>query len=170
MDDDPGGHSAFDDLRRALGDAYYDELGDLPAPTHWPSVPAADAAAQWGELRSWVEALQGRFAHLDHHVIPPCWWRHNEAVEALGALRDHERSSFSATAPATAPLEWLRAHRDVGALLRAWSAEAGCGASHRDPPAPLCSRDIPGWERHVDHDVARRHEREVAQGARGAKG
>lgn len=155
----------FDELRQALGDAYDDELGDLASPTHWPSVPAADAGAEWEELASWVESLQGRFAHLDHHVIPRCWWRHNEHVEALAALRDHERASFSETAPATAPLDWLRALRDVASLLKAWTAEAGCGASHQDPPASLRAMDRAEWERHVEADVRRRKQREIDQAA-----
>lgn len=164
MDDGHGTPNTFDGLRQALGDAY-DEFGDVPAPTHWPSVPASDAAAEWEELTAWVEALQGRFAHLDHHVIPRCWWRHNEHVEALSALRDHERSSFSGTAPATAPLDWHRALRDVASLLKAWTAECGCGASHQDPPVPLRSPERSEWERHVQADVRHRKECEIDQAA-----
>lgn len=165
MDDRLGTPNPFDELRQALGDAYDDELGDVPSPTHWPSVPAADAAAVWEELSAWVEDLQGRFAHLDHHVIPRCWWRHNEHVEALAALRDHERSSFAGTAPATAPVDWLRALRDVASLLKAWTAELGCGASHHDPPVLLRAGERPEWEHHVGDDVRRRHEREIERAA-----
>ncbi len=113
-----------------------DDFPDIPTPTHWPHS-RQPTPSEWEELRAWVEELCGRFAHLDHHVIPRCWWRHNEHVEALAALRDHERSSFSDTAPATAPLDWFRALRDIAALLRAWTAEPGCGATHQPPPAAL---------------------------------
>jgi hypothetical protein len=133
--------------------------GDVAAPTHWPWLPSADAAAEWGELRVWVGALQGRFAHLDHHVVPRCWWRHNDHVEALSALRDHERSSFAPTAPATAPLDWFRALRDIAALLRTWTA------SHTDPPTPLRAVDDDDWDRFVTADVARRAEAEIDQAA-----
>ncbi|MGH9062570.1 MAG: hypothetical protein ACRDZQ_04610 [Acidimicrobiales bacterium] len=136
-------------------------LGDIPAATHWPSVPAVDAGAEWEDLRSWVEALQGRFEHLDHHVIPPCWWRHNGHVEALCALRDHERVSFSETAPATAALDWLRALRDVTALLRAWAGELPCGSTHQEAPARLPPLDPKGWEAHVASDVSRRQQAAV---------
>jgi len=162
MGDDPDGRYRLDELAQVLGDAYdAGELADLPAPTHWPAIPAADATVEWDELAAWVEGLCDRFAHLDCHVIPRCWWRHNEHVEALAALRDHERSSFSTTAPVTAPLDWFRALRDVAALLKAWTGETGCGASHTDPPAPLRPVDRGEWDRHVAGDVARRRQREI---------
>lgn len=161
MDDDQVTPNPLDELRHLLDDPYDDEFADIPAPTHWPSVPATDAAAEWEELASWVEALRGRFAHLDHHVIPRCWWRHNEHVEALVALRDHERSSFSGNAPATAPLDWFRALRDVSSLLKTWTAEAGCGATHQDPPISLWAIDRTEWDRHVKADVSRRHDHEI---------
>jgi hypothetical protein len=162
MGDDPGGRYPFDELARALGDAYdAGDLADVPPPTHWPVVPAADAAAEWEELAAWVQALCARFAHLDHHVIPRCWWRHNEHVEALAALRDHERASYSVTAPLTAPLDWFRALRDVAALLEAWTGELGCGASHTDPPARLRPIAPAEWKRHVAGDVTCRRQREI---------
>jgi len=51
-------------------------------------------------------------------IIPAFWWRHNEHVEALVALRDHHHASFGDTAPATAPVDWFRALRDITVLLR----------------------------------------------------
>jgi len=162
---EPGGRNAADQLREIIGDTYDDGFTDIPAPTHWGSLPSTCSAASWEELRNWVEALQGRFAHLDHHVIPCCWWRHNEHVEALVALKDHERASFSETAPATAPVEWFRALRDISALLKAWSAELGCGAAHQDPPVALKAVDREQWDRHVTEDVRRRHEAEINQAA-----
>ena len=155
---------------RPLGDAQIVEmlglhrsgipsLDDVPACTHWPSLSPEEAESQWAELREWVETLQERFSHLDHHAIPPCWWRHNEHVEALLALRDHERVSYSQIAPATAPVEWMRAFRDIEALLRAWTAELACGASHQQAPARLRKTDYAGWEEHTANDLHRRHAR-----------
>jgi len=132
------------------------ELVEIPPATHWPSLSAADVGREWEELLAWVKALQARFAHLDHHVITPCWWRHNEVVEALVALRDHERVSFSDAAPATAPVEWFRALRDIGALLRSWTTELACGAAHQEPPIPLRPTDPEEWLSHVAADVERR--------------
>jgi len=168
MVDDPDGRYRLDELAQVLGDAYdAGELADVPAPTYWPAVPAVDAAAEWDDLAAWVEALCARFAHLDHHVIPRCWWRHNEHVEALAALRDHERSSFSTTAPVTAPVDWFRALRDVAALLKAWTGELGCAASHTNPPAPLRPVERAEWDRHVAGDVNRRRQAEIDDSAAG---
>jgi hypothetical protein len=145
-DDHDGGDQAFD---------------ELPAATHWPSIPATDAMAEWEALGEWVQGLQDRFAHLDHHVIPHCWWRHNEHVEALSALRDHERSSFSDTAPATAPLDWFRALRDIALLLRTWTKELACGATHQEPPSRLRPPANEEFRRWVQDDVRRRSAAEI---------
>ena len=141
----------------------HDDYSDLPddVTTHWPSIKAADAEAEWTDLHTWVEELQDRFDHLDHHVIPACWWRHNEHVEALAALRSHERASFSEEASGTAPMEWLRALRDVTALLRSWTAELACSSAHQSPPRPPRSLNRDEWRSHVERDGARRHQRAV---------
>ncbi|MST32658.1 hypothetical protein GHK86_07980, partial [Acidimicrobiaceae bacterium USS-CC1] len=60
------------ELRDIIGIAAGD-LPDIPAPIHWPALPAEEAAEAWRDLRCWVEALQERFG-LDHHVLPGCWW------------------------------------------------------------------------------------------------
>jgi hypothetical protein len=135
-------------------------LDDVPSATHWPTIPADKAAGAWKELRHWVRQLQARFSHLDHHVIPACWWRHNEHVEALAALRDHERVSYAVTAPATAPVEWMRALRDIEALLRAWTAEYACGSAHQEARTILRQPDESGWAAHLERDLARRRKAE----------
>jgi hypothetical protein len=93
---------------------------------------------------------------LDHHVVPRCWFKHNGHVEALVALRDHERVSFSDTAPATAPLDWLRALRDTAFLLRAWTADLPCGATHQAACVPLAAIDEDAWQRHIIDEASRR--------------
>lgn len=137
------------------------DLDEIPGATYWPEVLAVEVAAQWEALRAWVDQLQERFSHLDHHVVPRCWWRHNEHVEALSALRDHERSSFAATAPATAPVDWFRALRDVTAMLRSWSGDLSCGAVHQDPPSRSCPPAAAEWIRFVRAEVDRRREQEI---------
>lgn len=136
----------------------YDDVGldDIPTATHWPGIAPDDITAEWEDLRRWVEQLRQRFSHLDHHVLPGCWWRHNSHVEALCALSDHERSSFSRTAPATAPLDWFRALRDITALLRTWTAELPCGATHQEPALRLKPVAEAAWEDFVRADVVRR--------------
>jgi hypothetical protein len=154
--DQPFGHRASETIR--LTGTGIPALDDIPSATHWPSLPARRAASEWRSLRDWVETLQARFAHLDHHVIPLCWWRHNEHVEALAALRDHERVSFLPTSPATAPVEWMRALRDIGTLLRAWTAEYPCGASHQEALSRLRQTHTDGWDDHVTADVGSRQQ------------
>jgi len=149
----------------------YDET-DIPAPTRWAAIPAEDAPQAWADLRAWVETLRDRF-DLDHHVLPACWWRHNPHVEALTALRDHEAASFLDTAPATAPVDWLRALRDVTALLRAWTGELGCDTTHRPAPAPGATRaafDEADWAAHVHADTARRCHRSRHRASRRRSG
>ena len=159
---DDGDSRLSNSLGELMFGAYDDhDLDEIPGATHWPEVLAIEAAAQWGELRDWVEQLQERFSHLDHHVVPRCWWRHNEHVEALSALRDHERSSFAATAPATAPVDWFRALCDVTALLRSWTGDLSCGAVHQDPPTRASPAAVTEWECFVQADVERRQEREL---------
>ena len=141
------------------------EIDEIPGATYWPEVLAVEAAAQWEELRNWVEQLQERFSHLDHHVVPRCWWQHNEHVEALSALRDHERSSFASTAPATAPVDWFRALRDVTALLRSWTGDLCCGATHQGSPTRASPPAVGEWKRFVQDDVERRKGRESSDQA-----
>jgi hypothetical protein len=131
---------------------------DIPSATHWPTLDREKAAQEWEQLRGWVEQLRRRFEFLDHHVIPYCWWRHNGHVEALAALRDHERVSFAELAPATAPLDWLRALRDTSAMLRSWTADLACGAVHQPPISQSSAFDQEEWSRHVQTDLADRRQ------------
>jgi hypothetical protein len=92
--------------------------------------------------------------------------RQNDHVEALAALRDHERSSFAPTAPATGPVEWFRALRDVTFLLKAWTADLACAAAHHNPPTALRTVNSGEWEDHVTGDVARRERSEIGRAAK----
>lgn len=137
------------------------DLADIPSATSWPAITSTDAGLAWDELLAWVTALQERFTHIDHHVVPHCWWRHNGHVELLVALRDHERSSFSTSAPATAPMDFFRAFRDATAMLRTFTAELPCARAHEEQtvrPRPIATEE---WESFVAADVARRQEREI---------
>ena len=103
---------------------------EMPGPLYWPGVCTSEACREWAALRTWVEQLMVRFPHLDHHVVPRCWFRHNGHVEALVALRDYEWVSYADTAPGTAAADWHRAFRDIEARLREWTAQIDCGAEH----------------------------------------
>ena len=142
-----------DTLRQLFGPTDDELIDEIPGATNWPAIDPADTAAAWEDLRSWVDELRRRF---DHHVIPACWWRHNEHVEALVALRDHHHASYSDTASATAPLDWFRALRDITALLQTWTAEHACDATHHNPPTRLQPDDPDAWHAFVAADAERR--------------
>ena len=115
----------------SVGDVGADPFGELDSPVHWPSLTGSERDSRVAQLEEWVEQLVARFA-LDTRVVPPCWGRHNAMVEALSALRDHERASYHQTAPPTAAVDWLRALRDVESILRAVAGQTQCTAqTHR---------------------------------------
>jgi hypothetical protein len=138
------------------------ELGEMAGPMYWPDLSPDEADEEWDALRGWVEELVMRFGHLDHHVIPRCWFRHNGHVEALVALRDHERVNYSDAAPGSAAVEWHRAFRDIEARLREWTGQLACGATHEARLQQVRSVDSDEWDRFVNDDVSRRDIQAVA--------
>jgi hypothetical protein len=132
------------------------DLDEITGPTFWPDLSATEAREEWVALRTWVEQLVERFGHLDHHVIPRCWFRHAGHVEALAALRDQERVNYGDTAPGTAAVEWHRAFRDIEARLRDWTAQLACGATHESRARSAHPVDPDEWEQFVTDDIAQR--------------
>ena len=131
------------------------DLDEIDGPMYWPDLPPGAAHEEWTALRTWVEQLVVRFGHLDHHVIPRCWFRHNGHVEALVALRDQERVNYSDTAPGSAAVDWHRAFRDIEARLREWTGQLACGATHEVRTHQVRSVDSEVWRQFVNDDVAR---------------
>lgn len=138
------------------------DLDEVTSPTFWPDLTPAEARAEWAVLRAWVEHLVERFGHLDHHVIPRCWFRHNGHAEALAALRDAERVNYADTAPGTAGVEWHRAFRDIEARLRDWTGQLACGATHDPRTWPIHPLDPGEWEQFVNDDAARRNHQAIS--------
>ena len=83
-------------------DPFEKAFGQLASPVHWPSLSGEQAAHAFADLRGWVEQLVNRFA-IEVRVIPPCWHQHNGMVEALSALRDHERLASPTPPPPRPP-------------------------------------------------------------------
>ncbi len=109
-------------------------FGQQAGPVHIPSLTQAEREEAMGRLRGWVADLVARFA-VEVRVIPPCWERHNAMVEALCALRDHERGCYAQTASPTAAVDWFRAFREIEARLLDIAALTQCTAhEHRQPP------------------------------------
>jgi hypothetical protein len=137
------------------------DLGELAdafgAPLFWPDLGADRATEEWRALADWVARLVARF-DWDTHVVPACWWRHNHLVEALAALRDHERGCYAATAPPTGAVEFHRALRDIEARLKTWVADLCCDARH--DPSHDRDRYLPlnGFDDWVGADVRRRRQ------------
>jgi hypothetical protein len=137
------------------------DLDEITGPIQWPDLSADEAALEWPNLRAWVERLMARFPHLDHHVIPRCWFLHNGHVEALSALRDQERVNYGETAPGTAGVDWHRAFRDIEARLREWTAQLACGATHEVRTHQVRSLDSDEWDHFVNGDVTDRENKAV---------
>lgn len=128
-----------------------------PRPIHWPSLkPSNEARDEWNSLRIWVEHLRVRFPNAIR--LPDCWWRHNDLVEVLAALRDHERASYHPTASATGPVEWQRALRDMETRIDIWIKRFNCtvpGRRHELLPVPVPTEPA-GWQDFVEEDLQRR--------------
>lgn len=121
-------------------------------PLHWPSLAPLAAEAAWAELRTWVGELRRRYRGFDSYVVPGCWYRHEALVMALQALKDHERAAYGPDAPGTAATDWHRALRDLGALLRQFSAELRCAHGPDDATEERVGE-------YVARDIARRRRR-----------
>ena len=151
----PSIENAYAQLLSELDGA--DDL-NIPPPTFWPDIPLADLRTEWISLREWVENLVRRYPHLDHHVIPSCWYLHNGHVEALAALRDHERISFAESSPASSPSQWQWTFAQIEMRLREWTAHAGCLSVHRPTTVQLRPIDNEEWESFLAQELAaRRH-------------
>ena len=129
---------------------------DLPRPTRWTRLEPAEARQEWDDLRHWAAKLCVRYPSIVR--LPECWWRHNDLVEVLAALRDYERACFEPTSSATGPVEWQRALRDMEHRLEIWIKKLPCnvpGRGHEQPSADE-AKTPPGWTEFVEDDVCRR--------------
>ena len=134
-------------------DPFAAELDDLRGPTHWPSLRPDEARQAWADLRDWVESLVDRFG-LEARVDPPCWYRHNTLVEALSALRDHERICFAPSASPTAAVDWFRGLREIEHRLTEACARTQCSVNEHRPDPPRSWRtDQAQWQTFVETDV-----------------
>jgi len=142
-------------------DPFKAEFGEMCGPTHWPSLLPDEARQAWVDLRDWVEALVDRFG-LETRVVPPCWYRHNPLVEALSALRDHERISFAPNASPAGAVDWFRALREMEHRLTEVCARTQCSVNeHRTDPPRSWPADQDEWLAFVEADVSDREQQVV---------
>ena len=136
-----------------------DDDDPLPHPVFWPALTADEAAAEWDDLRRWVHRLLARFPNAIR--LPECWWRHNDLVEVLAALRDFERACFTPTSPATAAVEWQRALRDMENRMETWIKRFTCSVPGRGHELATDVTDAApsGWVEFVNHDIDTRSQR-----------
>ena len=162
-DDEDDGASALGRLFAADGPPDLEE-GLFAGPLYWPAIPAADIEREFRDLRAWVQELLERFEHLDHKAIPPCWWRHNGHVEALQALRDHERMSYAESSPGQAATSWHREFQFIEARLREWTTLLRVRArSTARPSRQPRLIDEEAWEAHLQAERQRRQDRELGE-------
>jgi len=130
-------------------DPFEKTFGQLAGPIHWPSLTETEEVSALADLREWVEQLVDRFA-IEVRVIPPCWYRHNGMVEALSALRDHERISFSDHGSPAGAVDWFRAFRDIEARLMDIAARTQCSVQqHRDDVGRTWRTNEHDWSAHL---------------------
>lgn len=123
------------------------------SPAHWPTLTADEAAHEWHDLHTWVGQYTKRYPAA--RGVALCWWWHNDMVELLAALRDHERACFGTGAPATAAMEWQLARVQVEIQLAGLSKRMTCNLGGRAHPS-LEGPGLSEWDAFVEQDVARR--------------
>ena len=144
--------TTFAAIKHQIAAGFDDTMAEaplIPEVRHWPDIAAEDVETEWEDLRVWVAELLARFAWIDHHVIPACWWRHNELVELLSALRGHEQMAFLPGQPPTSATDWFRSMRDLLGMARTWVAESGCAAGHVERALRTTAMDPDDWARHL---------------------
>jgi hypothetical protein len=161
-DDNSSSPDPLDALAGLFDTGTGDLFPDLDGPLLWPALSANEATEEWCSLRAWVEQLVGRFS-IPAQVVPPCWFRHNALVEALAALRDHHRASFSPTAAPTAAMDWHRALRDMEQRLTGWTGLTQCSERYHQPDAQrVLTPNIEDWNEFVRNDVDNRRDKVIA--------
>lgn len=78
----------------------HDLVTDLPAggPWLWDALDPDDQRALWNELDAFVSWLQNRIlCHNSSRLnwLPPCWYKHPDAVEQLTALMVAHKASYN---------------------------------------------------------------------------
>lgn len=113
-------------------------FGQMAGPVHLPSLAPQERGQTLAQLRVWVRTLVQRFG-IEPRVIPPCWEQHNGMVDALLALRDHERACYADSASPTAAVDWFRALREIEIRLAELAAQTQCTIHEHRPTL------VQGW-------------------------
>lgn len=94
-------------------------------PINWFLLTANEAYAQWHALDHWVKRLLRDSYGLPPTVVPPFWYRHDELVWELSALRQHWLNSYDPEGSPSGPSGWHRDFADSRNRLREWVSTCG---------------------------------------------
>ncbi|MBN9758511.1 hypothetical protein Ae406Ps2_6308c [Pseudonocardia sp. Ae406_Ps2] len=75
-------------------------------PVAWPQLDAADAAAAWDELGTWVGQVLTPTLEPSVRQIPPCWPAHSWGRETLSWLHAAYRQAYSPHGSGFQAAEW----------------------------------------------------------------
>ena len=118
------------------------QLGQIPRPINWRTLPPDDLEHELLELNSWVNWLRHEYG-LPTQVIPPMWHRHPELLWELSALRQHWLGCYDPQAIPNQALAW---HHDFAVSrerLRDWVTTSG---TRLDRDRPTRVTPWPGGE------------------------
>lgn len=150
--------AAFDALEQALI-----AQADLETPSRWawPFLTRDEARQLWRELRWFVDWFITRYPLSGEVSIPPCWYRHEQAVDELTDVCSGWRAVYCAgDPPSTAMIEWrdrwLWPALERLAIYADWRE---CKqARHHVPPSARQEPTDDGFDAFVAADVAVRSE------------
>lgn len=131
------------------------QLGQIPRPINWRTLPPDDLEHELLELNSWVNWLRHEYG-LPTQVIPPMWHRHPELLWELSALRQHWLGCYDPQAKPNQALAW---HHDFAVSrerLRDWVTVSGTRLD-RDRPTRITAwpgGESDGWTEPATAEVA----------------
>lgn len=110
--------------------------GAAPRPhlREWHTMNAAERAAEWAGLCTWVAWLHDRYELSVDERLPWCWPQHPGLIEELWALKAWREEIYNASAPsAQAARYWHTEMRQtISAAITFYAG--GCRAGHRGAP------------------------------------
>ena len=100
------------------------QLGQIPRPINWRTLPPDDLEHELLDLNVWVDWLRHEYG-LPAQLIPPMWHRHPELVWELSALRQHWLGCFDPQAKPNQALAWHHDFAVARERLRDWVTISG---------------------------------------------
>jgi hypothetical protein len=128
-----------DQLNRAIRQQYQNEiteqLGTIPRPINWRTLPPEDIETELLDLDEWVNWLRHTYA-LPPQIIPPLWHRHPELLWELSALRQDWLFCYDPQAKGNQAAIWHHDFTLARDRLRDWVTISGTRLD-RDRPTRI---------------------------------